>query len=85
MDSINGQFTRDNVDPHFIGQLLAALRGSRAQRKRILDDLNIMRRRPNWTELDWQTVNSLHRQLDTVNKQIEATREALERAGAHVE
>jgi len=80
-----GKITKENVDPHHVGQLLASLRGNKAQRERILKDLTIMRKRANWTDLDWRTVLSLHSQLDTITAQIEHLRESIKEAGVEID
>jgi len=82
---ISGEFTRPDVDPHFVGQLLAALRGNQAQRRRILDDLRIMRLRGKWTERDWKTVYALHRELDVNTVSIEKLKARLKEAGVKID
>lgn len=81
---INGKIINSNVDPHIVAQLLASMRGNRAQLAKCVNDLEIMRKRTNWTEQDWEYVYSIHRQCDRLRDMIEECRGALREAGVDV-
>jgi len=83
--SINGKVTGSNVDPHVVAQMLASLRGNRAQLAKLSNDLEILRERAEWNTDDWEKVFALNRQIDRVRELIRQGKIMLKAAGVDIE
>jgi len=73
-----------SLDPHYVAQILAAIRGNRAQLAKCVADLEKLRQRTVWTERDWQQCYAIHRQADRLRDLISEGREILIEAGIDI-